>query len=126
MSVTTVTGGAVDVLLTGLTLVGNSISSASGGGLAVTLSLDNQHGQCVPLTPTYFPYDYNVTVVIANSTFANNSAKCPWCSGGGVSVGVGGSITMVNCTVVVCVALLPLPRPWTRSRLTKFGSCLNC
>ena len=48
---------------------------------------------------TYRQWTYNTTVVISNSIVLDNNATCPQCSGGGITVLPGGTVTIANTTV---------------------------
>ena len=74
-------------------------AAGTGGGVMITTVGDAPTAANCSYPPTYWPYRYNLTTVIANSVIANNSANCPTCTGGGVYFGVSGQLDIVNCTI---------------------------
>ena len=85
--------------------VGNS---AGGGGGAIYVNTPADVSTNTPNDPgpncydhgVYFQFAYVVNVSIVGSVFTDNSANCTSCSGGALSVSLGGFVTVVDSSFV--------------------------
>ncbi len=89
-----------------LSAVGESIipfsdrPSGSGAGLNIFTPLDVQPAAaCNTTVPSYYPFAFANRILLQDSVVANNSASCATCSGGGVSLGPGGNVTVAGCVI---------------------------
>ena len=75
--------------------------AGDGGGVVVETPTN---GQAVNIDycshtspkPPFLEWQYNDSVVVSNCVFANNSAACRTCSGGGLVVGMGAEIAVLS------------------------------
>jgi hypothetical protein len=86
--------------LTRVTAHGNVVFEGSGAGVSITLPADAQpRHQCVN-PASFYPYVHNTFATLDSCSLANNRGTCGTCSGGGLSVGVGGVVTIRNTEVM--------------------------
>ena len=71
----------------------------NGGGLLISTPVDPQPVLSCYTPPTYWPYVYTTTVTLTHCSIERNTAACLSCCGGGVSVSLGGHVTLVDTTV---------------------------
>jgi hypothetical protein len=79
--------------------------SGTGAGVAVSTPLDFQdptEDQCSFFNgiSAYWPYSHNTTVLLSNASISNNYAGGKSSSGGGLSIGFGGAVTIRNSWIV--------------------------
>lgn len=88
------------VSLTSVSVTNNSATDASGGGVCILTPVDLQSTNVSCATPAqYWPWQHNTGVLVADSTLVGNTALCSVCSGGGLWLSSGGSLTLSNTTL---------------------------
>ena len=70
----------------------------NGAGVSIQTAPDIADVEC-PDPPSYYPYDAVTLLSISNATIVGNHADCLTCSGGGVSVGVGGQLSVTGSVI---------------------------
>ncbi len=79
------------------------LPTGTGGGLLLSFPTDEQsagNAGCSLDDPSYYQYSASTIVTLSSVTIQNNSAVCNSCSGGGLSLGVGG-MTSISDSVFV-------------------------
>jgi hypothetical protein len=75
-----------------------NVAGGSGGGMALSIPSDVQEAQPCFEVPTFLQSSHSVSVVVSNSNVSGNDANSSHSSGGGIFLGPGGALALLNTT----------------------------
>ena len=75
-----------------------NVAGGSGGGVSLSIPSDVQESQLCYAVPMFLQSLHSVSVVVLDSSVTDNDANSSHSSGGGIFLGPGGALVLMNTT----------------------------